>query len=64
MADVAADSEADSGSGGPSNIAEGNATPEEDSERNDTDRVTGEFTDFSSLHVKASFNCFVLTCFV
>lgn len=42
MADVAGENEADSGSGGPSTVADGNGTPEEDLERNDTERVTGK----------------------
>lgn len=41
MADVAGENEADSGSGVPNTVAEGSGTPEEDLERNDSDRVTG-----------------------
>lgn len=44
MADVAGENEADSGSGGPSIVAEGSGTPEEDLERNDTERVTGAYS--------------------
>lgn len=49
MADVAADNEADSGSGGPNNVADGSATPEEDLERNDSERVTGTIFIFLQL---------------
>lgn len=42
MADVAGENEADSGSGGPNAVVDGNGTPEEDLERNDTERVTGK----------------------
>lgn len=56
MADVAAENEADSGSGGPSNTVDGTATPEEELDRNDTDRVTGEFS-------KAPYFLFVL-CYI
>lgn len=44
MADVAGENEADSGSGGPSTVAEGSGTPEDDLERNDSDRVTGNIS--------------------
>lgn len=55
MADVAAEIEADSGSGGPSNIADGSATPEPELERSDSERVTGKlflFTYLFCLHLK------------
>lgn len=61
MADVAGENEADSGSGVPSTVAEGSGTPDDDLERNDSDRVTGSLILFD---ISTSVLIFILLHFL